>query len=317
VRGARADRGSTSTLRAPLLLTGATGFIGRHLLGELAPEYEVHAVTSSAPPDTAEVIWHRADLLESGSAARLIEAIGPTHLVHLAWYAEHGRFWESEENVRWVGATLELLRAFAAAGGRRALAIGTCAEYDWSTSPCVEGETPLKPATLYGVCKDATRRVSEALAQRSELELAWARPFLLYGPGEDPRRLIPHVARSLLGGTRAEVTDGTAVRDFLHVRDVAAALRAVLDSDLVGPVNICSGRAVSLREVIETVAAAAGSPELVAFGAIPQRAGEPQELLGSAARLRERTGFAPALTLEQGLAETVEWWRSELRAARA
>jgi nucleoside-diphosphate-sugar epimerase len=155
--------------------------------------------------------------------------------------------------------------------------------------------------------------VAGGLADRVPFELAWGRPFLLYGPGEDERRLIPYVARALLEGRPADVGDGALVRDFLHVEDVVGAFAALLDSDVRGPVNIASGVGVTLREAIELVAQAAGAPELVRFDRVPARPGDPRELVGSAELLREGTQFVPRIALEPGIAATVDWWRARLR----
>ena len=299
-----------------VLITGANGFVGRHVLPLLlAGGHEVHAVsTGQGPHVLAESVrWHVVDVLEAGAAERLIaDVVHPEWLIHLAWYTEHGLYWNSLENMRWVDASLRILSAFAAAGGARVVGAGTCAEYAWRQPLCTEGETPLEPATFYGVAKDGTHRVAAGFAERASFELAWARPFLLYGPGEDERRLIPSVTRSLLEGRVADVSDGTLVRDFLHVEDVARAFVALLESDVQGPVNIASGVGVSLREVIERVGQAVGVPQLLRFGAIAPRGGEPGELVGDPRRLREEVDFAPRVTLEAGITSTVEWWRTQL-----
>ena len=155
--------------------------------------------------------WHRADLLDPAAARTLVEQVRPTHLLHLAWYAEHGLFWTSTENVRWVEASLRLLRAFGEAGGERAVTAGTCAEYDWSAGGLyVEGASPLAPATLYGTCKHALRLVGEAWCEQNGIEFAWGRVFLLFGPGEHPERLVPAVAQAVAGGTAGAMLTRTS-----------------------------------------------------------------------------------------------------------
>jgi nucleoside-diphosphate-sugar epimerase len=330
-----------------VLLTGATGFIGSRAIAPLlAAGCEVHAIARSAGEATARdgetgagvgasasggesaaVVWHKADLLDDRASAAAVREIAAERLLHFAWTTEHGRFWSAPENLDWVLATLRLLRSFADAGGRRAAIAGTCAEYDWSAAataqPCLErgrgarAATPEAPATLYGTCKLATRLIAESFARGAGVSLAWGRVFLLYGPGEDERRLVPSVARALLRGEEAPASDGAQVRDFMHVDDVAAGFVALLRSEVEGPVNIASGEGVPIADVLALVARAAGRPELLRLGELPRRDGEPDRLLADVARLREEVGFRPRVGLEEGIAGTVESLRGPRRRARA
>ena len=114
-----------------VLVTGATGFVGRHSpLALAARGFEVHATCLTGTPDTSAT-WHRVDLLDHAQVDRLLNEVRPTHLLHFAWYAVHGKYWTSTENLRWVESSLALLRSFVDRGGRRAVIAGTCTEYDW------------------------------------------------------------------------------------------------------------------------------------------------------------------------------------------
>ena len=298
-----------------VLVTGASGFVGRHALAPLVERgFEVHAVRRSHPgPEAPAVVWHAADLLEPGAAERLCALIRPTHLLHLAWYAEPGLYWRSLENLRWVEASLSLLRAFAAAGGRRVVAAGTCAEYDWAAAArCDERSTPVRPATLYGACKAALAAIQHAHAAEAGLSQAWGRLFFLYGPDEHPTRLVASVATALLQGREARCSSGEQRRDFLHTADAADAFAALLDSTVEGPVNVASGESVPVSHVVSVIATLAGNPGLVRMGARPTPAGEPAELGAAVDRLRDEVGWRRRRSLEQGLAEVVAWWRAHL-----
>jgi len=294
-----------------VLVTGASGFVGRPALGALAARgFDVHAVARGAPDDaTPGITWHAADLLDAARRRSVLDAVGASHLLHLAWYAEPGAFWSARENAAWVAATVALVDEFALAGGRRATLAGTCAEYDWTAPGPLAEDAPLAPATYYGTCKDATRRVVEGLAAAAGLSLAWGRIFFVFGPGEDARRLVAGVARALVAGERAATSAGAQRRDFLHVDDVAGAFAALLDSPVEGAVNIASGEAASVRAVAEALAQAAGRPDLLDVGAVPRRAGEPEEIVADVSRLRDEVGFRPRRSLRDGLADTVRWWR--------
>jgi nucleoside-diphosphate-sugar epimerase len=300
-----------------VLLTGATGFVGAHAVAPLLDAgHEVHAVARCT--GSAEgVHWHAGDLLDARATTTLVSRVRPHMLLHLAWYAEHGRFWTAPENLDWVAATLRLLRAFRETGGARAVLAGSCAEYRWGAPTLSETATPLEPATLYGTAKHGTRIVAESYALGSGLELAWGRMFFLYGPGEHPDRLLPSVARALLDGREAAATDGGQVRDFLHVADAARAFVSLLDSPVTGAVNVASGEPVEVRELIKLAARAAGRPDLVRLGAVPRRPGDPDALLAETRRLREEVGFAPSVELAVGVGETVQWWRGHRSRADA
>ncbi len=281
-----------------VLVTGATGFIGRRAVAALeAAGHDVHAVARPA-----------VDLLAPGAAEALVSEAEATDLLHLAWYAEPGAFWRSPENVRWVEASLALLRAFADAGGRRATLVGTCAEYDWAHGFCSEGVTPLAPATLYGRSKHGLHTVASGLAAERGLSLAWARVFFLYGPGEHPARLVATLVSRLLRGEPAEISEGTQLRDFLHVDDVAGALVAIAGSGVEGAVNVGSGVPVAVRDLAATVGELTGRADLIRYGAVPTAPGDPPLIVADTRRLAGEAGFTPRFGLRDGLEDTIARW---------
>jgi nucleoside-diphosphate-sugar epimerase len=193
---------------------------------------------------------------------------------------------------------------------RRFVGVGTCYEYDWpDDAPCVEDGTPLRPHTLYDAAKAGLACVLRRYFAATGVAFAWARLFYLYGPGEDPRRFAPSVARALLRGERARCTRGEAVRDFLDVRDAGAALARLVACDYRGDVNVGSGVPTRLSEIAKGLAAAAGRPDLLDLGALPDRPDEPPFVVADVRVLRQQVGFEPQFDLEAGLRAVVEDWR--------
>ncbi|MGY2733906.1 NAD-dependent epimerase/dehydratase family protein [Sphingomonas sp. UYP23] len=287
-----------------VLLTGGSGFVGREVVPLLLRAgAEVHALGRSSV-DHSGVIHHPADLL-AGVDRGVIQAIGATHLLHLAWEAKPG-FWGASENLDWVAASIGLVRAFAAGGGQRAVVAGSCAEYDWTGSGRLEEATsPILPATLYGTAKASLHTMLATAAPGLGLSLAWARIFFPYGPGERPERLLGSLLEAARRGGVAKVSEGSQRRDFIHVEDVAAALVAILVAPVEGVLNVASGEATTVRRFVEIATQAAGSADRVIYGAMPTRPDDPPLIEGAIHRLLAETAYRPRYTLATGLTDAV------------
>ena len=270
-----------------VLLTGASGFLGRYALNHLEKLAIDHVVVGRyMPSNLSGINFHHADLLALTDFDELVREVGATHLLHLAWYAEHGLFWQSPTNLLWSQATVRLVEAFCRLGGQKVVIAGTCAEYDWSHGYCVEDLTPANPTTMYGVAKDATRRLTQAVCAEHNVGWAWGRIFLPYGPGEDSRRLIPSLAAVFQGEGAPFGINAPAHRDFLHAEDVAAAFVVLLDAQAVGLFNVCSGQPMQLEQVVRQIARAHGADPRIVLDLTSERTNEPAFLVGSNLRLQ-------------------------------
>lgn len=301
-----------------VLVTGATGFIGSHVVRELrARGLDVRAAIRTTSDTTAvaelvdEVDWVVCDLSRA-SSVELEELCGSVDAcIHAAWYVEPGKYAHAVENVPWVGTSMRLLEALAAGGCRRAVYIGTCFEYDHRTGYLAE-DSPTRPWTLYGAAKLSTALMGARLAEQLGVGFSWARLFYQFGPGEPEGRLVPQVVRSLLAGEEVAVTRGTQIRDFLHVADVASALVDVAQSNHAGSVNIGSGRPVSVRDVVRCIGEIVGGLDRVRFGARPDSPSDPPFICANNEVLEKEVGWTPRFDLEEGLRATVAWWRGRM-----
>lgn len=267
-------------------LTGATGFVGRQILQNLlARGCAVRALVRDPsrlnrnPVGGQLEVVHTPNLFAE-STDRLEELLaGSETLVHAAWFAEPGEYLASPVNLACLTGTLNLASAFVAAGGKRFVGVGTCAEYDTSTG-LLAPDTPLAPNTLYAACKAAASQVLHHFFDGEGVSFAWSRIFYLYGEGEDERRLVPYIRQQLEAGQEVLLTSGSQVRDFLDVKDAGRMIADLALGQQQGPVNICSGNAVTVRQLAEHIADEYDRRDLLRFGARPENKFDPPRIVG-------------------------------------
>ena len=311
-RQVRCYRTGIENILMKVLVTGASGFIGRQCVFQLKDKgYEVHAVSSATQKPMPGVTWHQANLLAEGEAVALVRRIEATHLLHLAWCTAPGKYWTELKNFDWIRSSLAMIQEFTACGGQRLVAAGSCAEYDWNFGVCDEDSTPLAPSTIYGSSKHALQMLLASWSRQTGLSSAWGRVFSLYGPNEYPQRLMPSIIISLLDGNVTTCSNPCLIRDYLHVKDVASAFIALLECELQGPINIGSGRGVALGDVVSIIEQKLSVPGRVHMNFHHANTSqlEPPLLVAATSKL-ERLGWMPKFDLDNGLNDTIAWWRA-------
>jgi nucleoside-diphosphate-sugar epimerase len=269
-----------------VLITGATGFVGRQVLRSLLEKdvtlvCVVHQGSKKKLPASPKIERRvvTADLFAEDESWWERELEGIDVVVHVAWYAEPGQYQFSTENMNCLIGTLRMAQAAAQAGVKRFVGVGTCFEYAQSDRP-LSVDSPLVASSPYAACKAAAYFALSQLLPQCDVQFAWCRLFYLYGEGEDVRRLVPAIRKHLTEGQPVHLTAGTQVRDFLDVSEAGRQIADIALSGETGAVNICSGKPVTVRELAESIADEYGRRDLLKFGARQDNPVDPPYVVG-------------------------------------
>ncbi len=280
------------------MVAGATGFIGRRLVGHLRRAgIVVDAWAREGVPDPV-------DLSDSRSVKERLAHFHPDVVFHLA---AAGARHVLAHDPRVIGINVEMVANVVAAAresapAARLVLAGSMAEYGDSACPLAE-DAPCTPTTAYGIGKLAATRYALAYGPAAGLSVSVARLFGVYGPGEDPERLFPSLLGRLQERKPVNLSDGRQQRDFVHVDDACECLIRLARGNRVAAevVNICTGEALAVRDIATWFAAAVGAdPALLLFGTLPRSPGDSDVLVGDPTRLKARAGWTPPQRMAPG-----------------
>ena len=296
-----------------ILLTGGTGFIGSAVLTELIQrEYEIHLITHQNSytflSKQSHVIIHHLDLLDIKAVKAFFNENSYENLIHLAWYVGP-KCHISNINLAWLTASLNLLECFKNSGGKVFQCNGTVSEYDFAYGYLTEQLSPLTNKSFHGVCKSSFFRVAQSFCRQNGIIFKWSRCFNLYGPKEMPQRLVPSVILSCLRNCDVQVSSCLNYQDYLHVSDSARGIVDIFESELTDDINVCSGHPVQLCEIVNTIAKLTGFTGNILWGTVPSSFND-EVLVGNNSKLRS-IGWKQKNSLEQGLNETINWWKMQ------
>ena len=265
---------------------------------------------SRTPPPEGPDRWHVCDIRDTTSVSEMVERIAPTHLVHAAWYVEHGKFWHAPENVQMLQASIHLFECFGRNGGVRAVGIGTCGEYAFGPKILNEATSPCVPSSIYGQCKAAAGLALMATAGLHGFSAAWGRVFFPYGPGAPVTQFLPSLAARLAIGDDFEMSDGTQLRDFIHVHDVAGAVAVLCGRSVEGAVNVGRGEGITLKSIAKRMQARSLSAGRIVSGTRPRAEHDPDAIVADVTRLKTEAGWQPVISLDDGLLDVLREYRA-------
>jgi UDP-glucose 4-epimerase len=306
-----------------VFLTGATGFIGSHLLRRLRQEgADVLALVRPATdPWRIEPLLPACKLLPGELAnvsqwAKSFREFRPQTVVHLAWAGVGNRHRNDAAQIDAnLMPTVELARLSIEAGVEKFIGLGSQAEYGPLNRKISESD-PTEPTTLYGAAKLAASVLVRQLFAQAGISNAWVRVFSTYGPMEDPDWMIPYLIGKLLAREKPALTACEQKWDYLYGPDAADALFELIRNKAgAGIFNLGSGQVYTLRAIVEKIRDMI-NPELsIGFGEVPYRPDQVMLLQADISRLQGATGWTPATSLEEGLRQTIEWHRSRAQGS--
>ena len=306
-----------------VLITGGTGFVGYHLIQFLKSSNVKLTVVSSNSPELRDpaVDYFNVDIRNADDVRMVMSEVRPNQIYHLAGVSMVGDSWTDPRNtfdVNVIGSYNVFDAAMSLSSSARILNVSTSQVYASSDSVLTE-TSPVGPDNPYAATKAMAELLMVQYRKFASSGIITARAFNHTGPGQLPSFVLPSFAKQL-----AEMEAGfippvlkvgniKVTRDFTDVRDVVVAYCGLLEKGKTQEIyNVCSGRAVSLADLVEELRKNCGTSVKIKVDPARLRSNEPPQVVGDYAKLRTATGWNPEITLERTLKDLLNYWRTKI-----
>lgn len=297
-----------------VMITGANGFLGSHLAKYFHKKGDSIFAISLHTDRIAELLDHiqfyQCSMNRITSLTLPIAKFKPDVVIHCAWSGGNS-FSDinlSDQFKKNLPGLVDLMEIMYEHDITKFVGVGSGAEYGNHQEPIIESDLE-DPTNLYGVCKYMSMLYTRQFAESRNIHWNWVRPFYTYGPDDVETRLIPRVINQCLAKKSVDLNNCGTVVDYLYIDDFVSAVDALIDSQYEGTYNICSGEAYSIKSVVTQIGEMTGNLDKIRFGVIPERHGEPDQILGDSKKLKLLTKWSPAVSMEEGLRRTIEFYK--------
>ena len=280
-----------------VIVTGINGLIGQYITEPLKDlGFEVYGIGTKYIK-TTEFNYIKTDINNANKLRKIFNKIEAKYLVHLAWDMND---LNSNNHFKLLASSINMLDCFKECGGKKAVYIGTCFEYKYKTSPLKENDK-LNPTTIYAKCKNYLREISELYCDKNNIDFCWARIFYTYGKNENNKRLFPQIINGLKNNQKVSINHSQLKRDYMFAGDVAKAIALILNSKFKGIINICGGKAISLKDFALTIAKNMNKENLLELNELYTN--EPKIIVGDNSKLIKEIKFNKFKTLQENCEE--------------